>query len=440
MAVAPGGGGMTARLGQVRAAGAFGLAWLALSGGGVAVALVPLVGSVGAYGFVALFAMFALAYPRGSLAALGAVPIVWVLPGLALLSVLWSDAPELTLRYAVQFALSVGCACIAARHLGPRGLVSALLCGLGMAMVLSLAIGRHQVDPLTGQASFVGIFGSKNAVAGHVAILVVAAAAALLDARQSAVVRLLALAALGAAAPVLVRAGSAGALVASLVGLAALAASIALVRLDARERRLVLLALVATSLPLLALLTFAGEALRILVEDVLGKDMTLTGRTVLWQRAQVLIAENPWLGQGFQAFWRHDYVEAEGLWRSFHMPSRTGFNFHNLYLEAAIGLGWTGVAALVGVLVTVTLRLLRRSFAERSAASCFAVAMMAVFLLRSFFEVELLYQFSVPTLVFFALVFQSGEAAATPLRLTLRALPARPGYAASRRDTARPWP
>lgn len=271
-------------------------------------------------------------------------------------------------------------------------------------------------------------------------ILVVAAVAALLDARQSALIRLLAIGALVMAGPVLVAAGSAGALVASVAGLAALAASIALVRLSPQERWLVLFGLLLAALPLLGLLTFAGAALRIMVEDVLGKDMTLTGRTVLWQRAQVLIAEHPWLGHGFQAFWRRDYVEAEGRWRSFHMPSRTGFNFHNLYLEAAVGLGWIGVAALVGVLATTAIRLLRRSFAERSAAACFAATMMSVFLLRSVFDVELLYQFSVPTLVFFALVFQGGEPAARPLRLALRAPPREARYAPPRHDPAGRWP
>lgn len=137
------------RFASARGGGPFMLAWLALAGGVVALAMVSVIGSAGAYLFLALFAVFALAYPRGSVAALTAVPLVWVLPGLAFVSALWSEAPLLTLRYAAQFALSIGCACIAAHHLGPRGLVSALICGLGAAMVLSLTIGRHEVDPLT---------------------------------------------------------------------------------------------------------------------------------------------------------------------------------------------------------------------------------------------------------------------------------------------------
>jgi hypothetical protein len=75
-----------------------------------------------------------------------------------------------------------------------------------------------------------------------------------------------------------------------------------------------------------------------------GKDITLTGRTDLWRVGLEQIAERPWLGQGYQAFWQPGNPEAEHLWRAFGIESRTGFHFHNLYLSNAVEIGIPGAA------------------------------------------------------------------------------------------------
>jgi exopolysaccharide production protein ExoQ len=75
-----------------------------------------------------------------------------------------------------------------------------------------------------------------------------------------------------------------------------------------------------------------------------GKDITLTGRTDLWRIGLEQIAERPWLGTGYQAFWQPGNPEAEHLWRAFGIASRTGFHFHNLYLSNAVEIGIPGAA------------------------------------------------------------------------------------------------
>src|SRR3546814_3598562 len=37
--------------------------------------------------------------------------------------------------------------------------------------------------------------------------------------------------------------------------------------------------------------------------DALGKERTLTGRSILWEYAMTQIEMQPWLGNGFDAFW-----------------------------------------------------------------------------------------------------------------------------------------
>jgi exopolysaccharide production protein ExoQ len=104
----------------------------------------------------------------------------------------------------------------------------------------------------------------------------------------------------------------------------------------------------------IACVSLAGFAIVLLIANIdavadailaaTGKDITLTGRTDLWRVGLEQIAERPWLGQGYQAFWQPGNPEAEHLWRAFGIESRTGFHFHNLYLSNAVEIGIPGAA------------------------------------------------------------------------------------------------
>jgi exopolysaccharide production protein ExoQ len=81
------------------------------------------------------------------------------------------------------------------------------------------------------------------------------------------------------------------------------------------------------------------------VEDVLGKDATLTDRTEVWQDAIALV-DRPLVGAGFESFWlgsRLDTMWAKWWWR----PTQA----HNGYIETYLNLGWIGVAILAALLV-----------------------------------------------------------------------------------------
>jgi exopolysaccharide production protein ExoQ len=102
-----------------------------------------------------------------------------------------------------------------------------------------------------------------------------------------------------------------------------------------------------------------------------GKDITLTGRTDLWRVPRWMRSPNrPWLGHGYQAFWRIGNPEAEHLWRAFGIESRSGFHFHNLYLSNAVEIGMIGAgiqAMLLASLGRLTLRLALVSTDHRAA-------------------------------------------------------------------------
>jgi exopolysaccharide production protein ExoQ len=85
------------------------------------------------------------------------------------------------------------------------------------------------------------------------------------------------------------------------------------------------------------------------VLKALGKDPSLTGRTDIWTALMREVAERPWTGFGYQAFWgridpRRLDPQAETGWP---VPSA-----HNGWIDLLIQLGWPGAIA-VGLAVLV---------------------------------------------------------------------------------------
>jgi exopolysaccharide production protein ExoQ len=80
--------------------------------------------------------------------------------------------------------------------------------------------------------------------------------------------------------------------------------------------------------------------------QLLGRSATLTDRTDIW-REVLNIEINPVLGAGFESFWLGErYARLAEIFP--FQPNQA----HNGYLETYLNLGWIGVFALVGVIVS----------------------------------------------------------------------------------------
>ncbi|MGX5654032.1 O-antigen ligase family protein [Geodermatophilus nigrescens] len=90
-----------------------------------------------------------------------------------------------------------------------------------------------------------------------------------------------------------------------------------------------------------------------LVTGLLGRDDTLTGRTVIWAAVEPFIAARPVLGYGWQALWTPDAIETRVMWATAHFPFP---HAHNSYLDALAQTGAVGLVLLVAVFVTVLVR------------------------------------------------------------------------------------
>jgi exopolysaccharide production protein ExoQ len=373
-------------------------------------------GTIGAYGFLVIWILLAATRVTTSVYAITLGWQIWLFPVFAVLSTLWSQAHWVSLRFALEYVATAGCAILAARLLSPRQLISALLVCLLMISVLCLAIGKTTFNEMTETVDFVGVFESKNELAFFVSLMLLAAMAVLFDGGQGWLFRLLALVSLLPVVPLLVKTHSATAELTAVASVAVLLGNFIVAQLTPRERARMIGAGMVMITPLLALTGMAGDVAQDFVVHVLGRSSTMTGRTVLWDHAMHLIPQHALLGWGWQAFWLQNTVDAEGLWAEFHITSRQGFQFQNTFLEAAVELGWIGCALLAVLLMVTTWRVIRWSWRDHSMASSFYVALIVCFLIRSVVEVDILYQFTIGSFMFFVVMcfgFDRGSANAS---------------------------
>jgi exopolysaccharide production protein ExoQ len=96
----------------------------------------------------------------------------------------------------------------------------------------------------------------------------------------------------------------------------------------------------------------------------LGRDVTLTGRTELWQLSFEAVLARPWLGYGYDGFWVGWNSESAHIWvRVFWEPPHA----HNGWLELLLSLGAVGLTLFIASLVVAlshSIRYLRSKSAD----------------------------------------------------------------------------
>lgn len=314
-------------------------------------------------------------------------------------SVLWSAQPDATLRASIQYLSTLAIGIIAARVIAPRDLARGGIVGVSLILAVSVAVGNYAYDYLDTTYAFVGAFGSKNQLGWYASLGIVFALTTLIDGRSGYLWRLVAIAVAIASAAALFASESAGSIL-TLAAALLLATTLAIIgRVPPTER------LVVVVLGILAGVLLLGVALQVGVFEtvlgVFGKDSTLTGRTFLWQEGIIAAGERPFFGLGYYAYWVVSYPPAERLWEAFYITSRTGFHFHNTYIEAAVNVGLIGLATLVMVLLVYVVATLRAILLGRPEAGTILLATAgALLIMRSFVEIDFMTPYTVGTFLF----------------------------------------
>lgn len=315
--------------------------------------------------------------------------LVLVSPSFATLSALWSSDPPWTMRAGIQYGATVIVGVAAARLVNRRIVLTSMMTALTVVMIGSFivtirSLGIHAIHGMTG------LYGSKNQFASSSAIVLVGAIYLVIHSHHSKLQRLAGIGLTGLALLGIYGGHSAGTIISiATVGMAAV--GFRLMR-NYGKAAILLLTPVFFVIPVFLVLADTSSLFgRIL--QLFGKDRTLTGRTDLWAVAFQQVELRMLLGKGYQAFWRIDNPVAEKLWAIFGIATRTGFNFHNEYLNTAVDLGLVGLIINVTLLICVASQSIKIRLTEKETLLTAIHSVFLFYLILTFVEQEFFYQF-----------------------------------------------
>ncbi|HEX2095674.1 MAG TPA: O-antigen ligase [Longimicrobiaceae bacterium] len=305
-----------------------------------------------------------------------------LLVALAVASVLWSAAPDITLRRSFAFLGTTAFGIFLAARYDTRTLLRLLAVALGIAAVMSIgfavALPSYGVDQGVHAGAWQGVYTEKNTL-GQMMVL---AAFAFVLLRPTLRRRWI---------------GTAGALL-----------SVALILLSTSKTALTVLVLFVLLAALFRALRWSytlaipvtigfvlvgGSAALWLVGNLesaltsLGKDPTLTGRTPMWEVLLRSISESPWLGYGYAAFW----LGREGP--SGKALEAIGWDTpgaHNGYLDLTLQVGLVGLGVFLAGFVVALARSVHALRATRTPDGYWPLTFLTFLLVYNFAETMLL--------------------------------------------------
>ncbi len=360
--------------------------------------------------FYAVWLLVALVDYRFALFRLVHSPVVLTFALFACLSIFWSAAPGDTARASVQYLSHVVCAVIAARVIDGRTFSIGAMVGTTLVLLYSVLAPNYVYDPLDGSYTFVGAFTSKNQLGFFASLGVFFSFYYAVFMTRSMLYRAVAFALFCFSASVLLMSQSATSLIATPAAMAAVLMISGLGAFSPRHRKLFLWIgiLLAVGAAVMAL----NMGLMDIVLGAFGKDSTLTGRTYLWPEGLKAAHEAPILGQGYQAYWVQGFADAERLWNEFYIAQRTGFHFHNTYIESLVELGYVGTALIVFLFLSTIYACVKKLVNETQRSDALLLAgVMILLVVRSFFEVDVLFPYTIGSFLLYYCWARAREAA-----------------------------
>ena len=278
-------------------------------------------------------------------AAAAREPLLAALIGVAGLSILWSVNIIETLSNTVVMSITVSVGFYFAVRYRIREVLFltgiALACGVVSNYAFIFLFQEFGLDTINvgtdGGAKWSGVFVTKNEL-GRIASLSAMIFAFVAVQRRSFFVwpawMLLALIQVLASDSATSLGATAG-----IIGLA-------LVFLGFRGRKTLYGATAVAMVSLFSALTTLAATNLVVATGLLGKNSTFTGRAPIWQNSfRFAIAERPWFGYGWSAFW------ADPVSR-FDVTIRSNFNLphaHNAFIDAWLFVGPIGALLLIGI-------------------------------------------------------------------------------------------
>lgn len=281
-------------------------------------------------------------------AAARATPLLMALLALAFVSTLWSIDGGATLRRSVWLALTMSFGLYLAWRYDWKELIGVIGGAFLVLIAGSLVLGL--VAPGIGRMTFEhpgawsGLWTHKNTLGGIMALgIAVCAAAAIVEPAR----RMMWIGAMLGALALVLLSTSKTALLASMLGLGVIAGGM-LMRRGPIHTVLVCAGTLAAITLVASIVLLAPD----LLVAAIGRDLTLTGRTDIWEASARFVEAQPWLGYGYYAFWLPDNGPAFWVRQAVAWQVASA---HSSWLELALGLGRAGVV-LFALQLLATLR------------------------------------------------------------------------------------
>jgi exopolysaccharide production protein ExoQ len=370
-------------------------------------------GQVSILAYYGVWGLLVLVNYRKALGSYGKYLWVFSFALFCFVSSFWSPAFGVSLRTAIQYLTHVVCALIAMRMVSIQNLTRGAVLGIGLVLLYSIVFGTYLLDSIDGTFGFVGAFSSKNQLGFYASLGIFFCYAGLFVLRLwglwlpiIAVVALLAVYCLAAAQ-------SATSAITTIGIIAICMGMQAFMVFSPRNRRMLFAAALVLGLGTVVAALQFGAMDAIL--GVFGKDSTLTGRTYLWQQGIEIAHQSPYFGIGYQGFWVPGFADAERLWDDFGIAGKSGFHFHNTYIETTVETGVFGMLLLVFILLATLIGHVKRLLTfDRTPDSLVLFGITSLLLIRSFVEIDILNPYQVGSFLFY---FAAG-------RLAMAAIPA----------------
>lgn len=359
-------------------------------------AFVPLFESLGAIGsmlqaglYAAVFGMIALLIIRH----LGRFLYVALRDWLLLLivayvcaSVIWSYAPSETLKSLPVFLGATALGIYLAARFDLRAQVRMLMWMLVLATFMSLFFGLFLpvgvMTDTSNAGAWRGIYSQKNDLGRFMALAIVVLGLSV--SRKGWARGAAGRAAWGVAWATVAIAGGLLLLSRSATSLGTLIILILLVPLyrvlQLRRSSLMPVLLAGGSLIIIAAGLLAATNAELII-SIVGKDSTLTGRIPLWAAVWQKIAERPWLGYGYNAFWLGANSEAADVWLTNRwLPNHA----HNGFLDLWLELGVFGLLLVIFHLAGSAVRSVRYASRTPTLIGLWPLVLLTILLLYNF--------------------------------------------------------
>ncbi len=139
----------------------------------------------------------------------------------------------------------------------------------------------------------------------------------------------------------------------------------------------------------------------VLIAEVTGEDLTLTGRTVFWALLVRMVQERPWFGYGYRGFWHGLKGPSRVIIQVTKWPVPEA---HNGFLEAALSVGLVGLGLFLITYILTMLRAIYCLHRDPRPWAIWPIAFLVIIVVCNLTESSLL-NFGFFWLVFSSIVF-----------------------------------